>query len=76
MSQVIFILSNIELIHEKCICVWGLICKDNFGFWTQKYIDTDFIASESEKKMDFEISFIKVYIYRHISGAWGNENKN
>lgn len=72
----IFILSNIELIHKKCICVWGLICKDNFGFLTQKYIDTDFIASESEKKTDFEISFIKVYTYRHISEAQGNENKN
>lgn len=57
MSQVIFILSNIELIHKKCICVWGLIYKDNFGFWTQKYIDTDFIASESEKKWILKFLF-------------------
>lgn len=39
------------------------------------YIDIHFIAAVSEK-IDSEISFLKVYIHRHISEVWGIENKN
>lgn len=75
-SQVIFTLSNIELLHRKRYFLGGVICRDNFVLLAQKYILIQTSQLQYLKKMDFDISFITVYVYRHISGARGSENKN